>query len=78
MTTTEKCDGCVWYWPDGVKCRCSNVTMVNRGGWHPLPEHRCEEYQSAKAKKQNPAQIREERRKQCFIISHIPAARILI
>ena len=41
---TEACDGCHWYDPTGIKVQCFNITMINRGGWNPIPPCRCVEY----------------------------------
>ena len=48
---TKDCEGCVWYWPDHNRVKCSNITKINRGGWNPIPVRRCEEYQSVKKEK---------------------------
>lgn len=47
------CDGCIWYRADGIKVRCLNVTMVNRGAWHPIPQDRCKEYSDGLERKTN-------------------------
>lgn len=46
----ETCRGCIWYREFYPKIRCFNITMIDRGGWHPLPPGRCEEYKQDEPK----------------------------
>ena len=48
--TNDKCDGCIWYRGYFPKVRCLNITMIDRGGWNPIPPGRCKEYDDGKKK----------------------------
>ncbi len=38
------CDGCMFFHPENRNVQCFNITMINRGPWHPDPTRRCNEY----------------------------------